>query len=201
MEGYFTGILDVYYAKMTTEETSTTPPVYGDPEVLAKSIEVTITPAYREGKLHASNATVRNQKRIDTYGVSLHVDKIPAAVQMDLLGRAVDKNGVQIIKGGDIPPNVAIGFACTLDDGSKELWWIYKGTFSEPTKSGKTEADSLEYQTPTIEGTFVRRMNDNALAATVDTATKDIGANVEKDWFAKVYEEATETVTTPEVTE
>lgn len=198
MEGYFTGILDVYYAKMTTEETSTTPPVYDEPKVLAKSIEVTITPSYREGKLNASNATVRNQKRIDTYGVSLHVDKIAAAVQQDILGRAVDANGVQLIKGNDIPPNVAIGFACTLDDNSKELWWLYKGTFSELTKTGKTEADSIEYQTPTIEGTFVRRMNDNALAATVDTASKGIGADVEKNWFAKVYEEATETAQVPE---
>ena len=66
MEGYFYGILDIYYAPMTTEETSTTAPTYDTPKVLAKSIEVTVTPAYREGKMHASNATVRNVKRVDT---------------------------------------------------------------------------------------------------------------------------------------
>ena len=48
MEGYFTGILDLYYAPMTTEDTSSAAPVYDDPKVLAKSIEVTITPTYRE---------------------------------------------------------------------------------------------------------------------------------------------------------
>ena len=48
MEGYFYGILDIYYAPMTTEETSTTAPTYDTPKVLAKSIEVTVTPAYRE---------------------------------------------------------------------------------------------------------------------------------------------------------
>ena len=109
MEGYFTGVLDLYYAPMTTEDTSSAAPVYDDPKVLAKSIEVTITPTYREGKLQASNATVRNQKRIDTYTVSLHVDKVPYAVKSELLGRKVDGNGVQIIKGGNIPPNVGPG--------------------------------------------------------------------------------------------
>lgn len=189
MEGYFTGILDLYYALMTTEDTSAAAPVYEEPRVLAKSIEVTITPTYREGKLHASNATVRNQKRIDTYTVSLHVDKVPYNVTSEILGRSVDGNGVQIIKGGNTPPNLALGFACTLDDGSKELWWLYKGTFSEITKSASTEADAIEYQTPTIEGTFVRRMNDDALAATVETSAEGIGADVETSWFTTVYEE------------
>lgn len=189
MEGYFTGILDLYYATMTTEDTSSAAPVYDTPKVLAKSIEVTITPTYREGKLHASNATVRNQKRIDTYTVSLHVDKVPYNVTSEILGRSVDGNGVQIIKGGNTPPNLALGFACTLDDGSKELWWLYKGTFSEISKSASTEADAIEYQTPTIEGTFVRRMNDDALAATVETSAEGIGADVETSWFTTVYEE------------
>jgi len=185
MEGYFYGILDLHFAEMTTEETSTTAPVYDDP----KSIEVTITPGYREGKLHASNATVRNEKRIDTYTVSANVDKIPPAVLAKLLGRKLDANGVQIIKGDNKPPKVALAFACTLDDGNKELWWLYKGTFSELTKTGKTDGESIEYQTPTIEGVFVRRMSDNALAATVETGSEDVSATVEANWFTEVYEE------------
>ncbi len=190
MEGYFYGVLDLFFAKMTKEDTSTTLPTYGTPKVLAKSIEVTLTPSYREGKLQASNATVRNTKRVDTYTASLHVDKIPLDVLNELLGRSVDKNGVQIIKGSDIPPYIALGFACTLDDGSKELWWLYKGTFSEPTKSAKTDGDAIEYQTPTIEAVFVRRMNDNALAAVVETGGDGVAASVEEDWFEAVYEAA-----------
>ena len=56
MEGYFYGILDIYYAPMTTEETSTTAPTYDTPKVLAKSIlsrassstEIIIMPTYKE---------------------------------------------------------------------------------------------------------------------------------------------------------
>lgn len=188
MEGYYYGILDVYYAIMKTEDTAATAPTYEAPEVLAKSIEVTITPAYREGKLYASNATVRDKKKIDSYGVKLNVDKIPAAVLNTILGRVKDKNGVQIIKGGNEPARLAIGFALTLDNGEKELWWLYKGQFAEPSIIGKTDADKFEYQTPNIEGTFIRRIYDDALAAVVETGVTGVGASVATSWFTAVYE-------------
>lgn len=194
MEGYYYGILDVYYAIMKTEDTATAAPTYEVPAVLAKSIEVTITPAYREGKLYASNATVRDKKKIDSYGVKLNVDKIPAAVLNAILGRIKDKNGVQIIKGGNEPAKLAIAFALTLDNGAKELWWLYKGQFAEPSVTGKTDADKINYQTPTIEGTFIRRVYDDALAAVVETGVTGVGATVETGWFTEVYEEQKETV-------
>lgn len=189
-EGYYYGVLDIFYALMTTEDTSYAAPTYGKPKVLAKTIDAKISPSYREGKLHASNATVRDTKRIDKYTVSLHMDKIPQPVLRELLGRPTDKNGVQIIKGGNKPAKVAIAFACTLDDGNKELWWLYKGEFSEPTKEAKTDEDNIEYQTPTIEGVFVRRMYDDSLCAVVETGEEGVAQSLEQDWFENVYEEA-----------
>ena len=169
MSGYFDGVLDVYYAKMTTEDTSAANATYDTPKVLAKTIEITITPEYKEGQLYASNAAVRDVRVVDKYTVSLNLDKVPGSVLKDLLNRTQDSNGVQIIKGSAKPANVAIAFACTLDDGTKELWWLYKGTF---------------------EGTFVRRVYDDALAAVVETGGEDIGESVESGWFTQVYETA-----------
>ncbi len=188
-EGYFTGVTDIWAADMTTEDTPTTPAAYGVPYVVAKTIGITVTPTYKEGKVYASNTPTRNEKRIALYTVSLNADKLPFAMYNKLMGRSVDKNGVQIIKSGQVAPNVAIAFALTLDDGTKELWWLYKGTFSEPTVTGATENDGSTYQHPTIEGIFVRRA-DEALAAVVDTASKTITPTVESNWFAKVYEES-----------
>lgn len=64
-----------------------------------------------------------------------------------------------------------------------------------PTLSvtGKTDADKIEYQTPTIEGTFIRRVYDDALAAVVETGVTGVGATVETEWFTEVYEEQKET--------
>lgn len=189
-EGYFYGVLDIYYALMTTEDSAAAAPTYGAYEVMGKTIQATITPNYKEGKVYASNVATRSEKRVDSYTVSLNLDKIPYAVRKKLLGRYADSNGVQIIKGGQAAPNVAIAFALTLDDGSKELWTMYKGKFAEPTQSAQTDSDTMTYQHPTIEATFVRREYDDSLAAIVATADTSIPATVISDWFQQVYEPA-----------
>ena len=190
-EGYFYGVLDIYFAVMTGEDSAAAAPTYGAYQVMGKTIQATITPQYKEGKVYASNVATRNERRVDSYQVSLNLDKIPYAVRKVLLGREEDNNHVQVIRGTQIAPNVAIAFALTLDDGSEELWTLYKGKFSEPTQSAQTDADSINYQHPTIEATFLRREWDNALAAVAATADASVPASVRADWFEEVYEPAT----------
>ena len=93
MEGYYTGVLDIYYALITKPETATTKPVYAAPAVMGKTIEVTITPNYKEGSVYASNVATRNEKRVDSYTVSVNVDKLSYAVRKALLGRTQDSKG------------------------------------------------------------------------------------------------------------
>ncbi len=187
-EGYFYGVLDIYYAVMKTPDGPKVKPTYDPYEVLGKTIEVTITPNYKEGKVFASNVATRNEKRVDSYTVSINLDKVPYAVREEILGRMKDSNGVQIIKGNQIAPYVAIAFALTLDDGSKELWTLYKGKFSEMSQTGHTDSDSMTYQHPTIEATFIRRECDDALAAIAATADENVMETVEAGWFEQVYE-------------
>ena len=191
-EGYYYGILDIYYAVMNGEDSPRTRPTYSAYKVAGKTIEATITPNYKEGKVYASNVATRDERRVDSYTVSLNLDKIPYAVRKELLGRMQAANGVQIIKGSQVAPNVAIAFALTLDDGTLELWTLYKGKFSEPTQSAQTDSDNMNYQHPTIEATFVRREYDNALAAIAATADENVPASVREGWFESVYEEAAE---------
>lgn len=187
-EGYFYGVLDIYYAVMKTPDGPKVKPTYDPYEVLGKTIEVTITPNYKEGKVFASNVATRNEKRVDSYTVSINLDKVPYAVREEILGRMKDSNGVQIIKGSQIAPYVAIAFALTLDDNTKELWTLYKGKFSEMSQTGHTDSDSMTYQHPTIEATFIRRECDDALAAIAATADENVMETVEASWFEEVYE-------------
>lgn len=190
-EGYFYGVLDIYVALMTGNDSQYVRPTYGSPEVLGKTIEATITPNYKEGKVYASNVATRNEKRVDSYTVSLNLDKIPYAMREKIFGREKDSNGVQVIKGNQVAPYVAIMFALTLDDDSKELWVLYKGKFAEASQTGHTDSDSMTYQHPTIEGTFVRREYDNALGAVAATADEGVMETVETNWFTQVYEKVT----------
>lgn len=188
MEGYYYGVLDVYYALMTNDESATVKPQYGVYKSMGKTVEITVTPNYKEGKFHASNVATRSERRVDSYTVSINIDKIPYDVRKELLGRTEDTNGVQIIKGAQKAPNVAIAFALTLDDDSRELWTLYKGKFSEHSQTGHTDSDTMTYQQHTIEATFVRREYDDALAAIVATADASVSQTVVNDWFQTVYD-------------
>ena len=190
-EGYFYGILDIYVALMSTQDSPSTKPTYGNYQVMGKTIEAQITPNYKEGKVYASNVATRNEKRVDSYTVSLNLDKIPYAMREKILGRYKDLNGVQTVKGSQKAPFVAIAFALTLDDGSLELWTLYKGKFSEPTQVGHTDSDNMTYQHPTIEATFIRRECDDALAAIAATADANVLETVKNNWFTRVYEAKT----------
>lgn len=190
--GYYEGVLDLYFAIMKGEDTAAAAPTYDTPKVLAKSIEVTITPRYREGSLYASNAAVRREKRIDGYDVSMNVDQVVAAIRQEITGRQIDAKGVQIIKGTQEAPYLALGFAQTKDNNGKELWWLYKGKFAEGEKAAKTRGENIEYQTPTLTAQFDRRIFDDALAAIADSDTPGL-EDVIKNWFTAVYEAAAAT--------
>lgn len=189
---YYEGILDVYYAPITTPGNATTAPVYGDPAVMGHSMEVTITPRFKEGQVYASNVLQRYRKTVDGYDIKIKADQVLPPVRRALLGRKTDSNGVEISTGSDDAPEVAIGFALTLDNGDKELWWLVRGKFSESDTSAKTQEDKYEYQHPTYSGRFDRRINDNVLYYVVNTG--ELGedkASVATSWFDKVYAGAT----------
>ena len=189
--GYFTGILDVYVAKMLTPDSSAAKPTYDTPRVLGMGIEVTITPQYREGQLYASNRLARNKKVIDHYDIKFNADVVSPENNAYIFNRKADNNGVQIIDGDSDPVELAIGFCRTKDTGTKEYWWLYRGKLSEPTVTGKTDTDKIEYQTPTIEGRCDRRIYDNRLGMVADSEDTNITPSALTNWFTAVYEAVT----------
>lgn len=188
MDGVFTGVLDFYYAKMITPDTSTTAPVYGTPKVLGMAIEATITPSYAEGRLDASNKRIKAKKRIASYTASLNPANIAPDVYKDILGRVQDENGVQTINGANaVAPTVALGLCATYDDGTREFWWLLSCTFAEITRAFKTESDAIEYQTPTIEAECIPLKNTADIASVADTNDTSIASSVFANWFNAVY--------------
>ena len=47
--GLYTGVGDVYIAKMTTEDTTAQAPVYNTPILAAEAVSIGLTPVYAEG--------------------------------------------------------------------------------------------------------------------------------------------------------
>lgn len=183
--GYYEGVTDVYYALFETMDGPGTAPVYATPVLAAKTIEIGITPNYREGKVYASNVATRREQRVESYQVNLNADQVIPAVRQVLLGREADANGVELIQGNKVAPWVAILFAVTLDDETKEYWCMYKGRFQEGTHTFHTRNDGDSYQHPSLQATFVRLENNDALAA---VASEAAGASAATSaWFNSVY--------------
>ena len=192
---YYEGVLDIYYAVMTGADTAVAAPTYGEPAVLCKTVNVTLTPQYREGSRYASNRKVRNVRKIDAYEVSIAADQVIPSVRRKLLGRKSDSKGVDIIDGDTDAPYVAIGFALTKENGKKELWWLYKGKFAEIETNADTSGDSIEYRDVALTATFDRRVHDNALGAVLDEDADDADAATVAAWFSAVYEKTPVTPT------
>lgn len=186
-DGVFTGTTDIYMAMMTTPETATEAPMYDDPIVLCKSVEVSLGPSYKEGSLYASNARVRNAKRIDFYEGELTGDQISQANIAKILGRKIDTSGVQVIDGYAEAPYVAIGLGFTKDNGAMELWWLPRCKFAEQEVDRQSENDSIEYQTPKLSFTADRLMSSNHLAYVVDSDDEAVSKATVEGWFKKVF--------------
>ena len=179
---YYEGVTDVYYALMTTPDTMSQAPEYGAPVCAGKTIEIQVTPNYTEGKVYASNVSMRRHQRPDSYAVQLNPDQLIPSVRRALLGREAGTDGVEIVKGSNMAPWVAIMFTVTLDDGSIEFRALYKGRFSEPTNTHHTRNDGDSYQHPVIQGVFIPLSDSGFLSV----EQPDDGTQNLQDWFEYV---------------
>lgn len=183
---YYEGIADMYAAEMIKEETPTTPPEYGPVQLLGIGVNYKIAPKYTEGTLPGGNRNLREKKRLTGYEVELGVDRIRVPVLDAMSGNVRDGNGVTQVGGKDAP-FMALLFAVPLDDGTKELWALYKGKITAPDKELKTRDGKYEWATPTAKGSFGLRNDIDLPAVTCETGDENVSEAVKTAWFDHVY--------------
>ena len=76
---------------MTSPDLMNADPEYGTPKVAGKSIEISVTPNYKENKVYASNVATRREQVVDSYSVQLNLDQIIPERRAELLGRLTGK--------------------------------------------------------------------------------------------------------------
>ena len=67
---------------------------------------------------------------------------------------------------------------------------LYKGKFTPPEANYETKQETPAFQTPTINGRFLRRNSDNLHGAQVDEDDDDIDQSIIDEWFNAPYEES-----------
>src|SRR5699024_3441859 len=91
--------------------------------------------------------------------VTSQFHKIPTEDKKRLFGFE-EHEGIVAKGSGDNPPYVAVVFAKTHDDGSKEYVGLPEGMFMRPSIEGETKADGVEFSSEESEAQFMDRKVD-----------------------------------------
>jgi phi13 family phage major tail protein len=185
------GLEKLYYATIT--EDSEAIETYGTPQVLAKAIKVDISVEVVEESLYADNGACYIIKEFQSGKITLNTADLTPQVIADLTGASTDENGVMISASEDGGKTVAVGFRANRPEGKDRFYWLYKIKFGIPGVNLETKGKSISFQTPTIEGTILRRNkpdsnNRHPWMAQVVDGDPGVSSTTIANWFSSVYE-------------
>lgn len=179
------GLQDIYYPKLLSGDTATEAPVYETPKPLLPAITANMTPNVETNTLHGNDGPIVTANALDSIEVEIGVAALTLEQQADLLGSTIDENGLLWDNSDDQAPEVALGYRRSMSDGSFVYTWLLKGKFALPAEEATTKQGEIEFQTPTITGTFLKRIFDNEWRVRADS-NKTSSATAIATWFTKV---------------
>ena len=185
------GLDMLYYSKITEAVDGTE--TYAVPVQLAKAIKADLSIELAEAILYADDGASDVVKEFKSGKLALGIDDIGATASGDLTGAQIDDNGVLISTSEDGGSPVAIGFRAKKANGKYRYFWLYKVKFGIPATNLQTKGDSISFQTPTIEGTVMRRNkldgqgNHPWKAEASEDDTGVLPATI-TGWYTEVYE-------------
>ena len=139
---------------------------YGEGFVIGKAMNFTGTPNKNDVTLYADDGAAETDLSVRDWGTSIGVDDITLKVHADLLGHgyvaaveASDGKGAtpETIEIGtdDVAPFFGEGFYKRRRKNnitSYTVIWLYKVQNSEMTENAETKGETVNFQTPTLEG-------------------------------------------------
>jgi len=192
------GLDKLYYAKIT--EDAEGKETYAAPVQLAKAISADLSVELAEATLYADDGAAEIVKEFKSGTLSLGVDDLGGSVASDLTGSTIDNNGVVISTAEDGGDPVAVGFRAKKSNGKYRYFWLYRIKFGIPATALATKGDSITFNTPTIEGTIMRRNKMDAKGrhpwkAEVTEGDSAVAAATIANWYKEVYEPSYATTT------
>ena len=81
-----------------------------------------------------------------------------------------------------------MAFRAEKANGAYRYVVLYKGKFTPPEANYETKQETPAFQTPTINGRFLRRNSDGLHGAQVDEDDQDLDQSIIDNWFNEPYE-------------
>lgn len=160
------GLNNFKYSKLTETGGTAT---YDGPKTLGKAIDCKVSIEKYEAELYADDGLAESDYTFKKGTITLTIDEDDDTVFAELLGHTLDSSKSEMIrKDTDIAPYVGVGRILTkVVNGvyKYKVEFLPKVKFSEPEQEEATKGDSIEFKTPTIEGT-VQKLADGTWSKT-----------------------------------
>jgi len=184
------GLTNLVYAICTADVAPTTPggndgyTAYDSAVRVLGAITANFSPNASNDTLFADDGPYETASTLGAMSLELNVADIPAEQRAELLGATYDAStGLLVHSAADIPPYVAVGMSVKKSNGADRLIWYLKGKFTAPDDNNQTKADSINWNTPTITGNFLKRDSDNQYRVSVDTDEPNVSQVTKYTWF------------------
>lgn len=175
------GVSNLHYAILTSDEADSTP-VYETPVAIPGAVSINVNPNASLETLFADNGPYESATTLGQVEVELNVADLDLEVQAALLGHTIT-GGVLKRLSSDTPPYVAVGFKSLKSNGSYRYTWLSKGRFTPSQQNNETRGETINFQTQTITGAFVKRTSDDEWERHIDEDHDDYEAVDGTNWF------------------
>ena len=185
------GLDKLFYSKITEDEDGNE--TYATPASLAKAMTAELSVELAEATLYADDGAAEVVKEFQSGTLTLGVDDIGVSVAQDLTGATLDGNKVLVSASEDGGAPVAVGFRAKKANGKYRYFWLYRVKFGIPSTNLTTKGESIEFSTPSIEGTVTRRNKVDSQGrhpwkAEVSEDDTGVQPTTISGWYDEVYE-------------
>lgn len=177
----------LHYALLSDDNVTTGIATYTTPQRIVGAVSANVNPNSSVDTLFADNGPMDTASSLGKIDLELGAAEFTNAVQATILGHTYI-NGMLVRKGNDIAPWVAIGGRCLKSNGAYRYFWLVKGKMQDPEAKHETKSDKVNFQTPTLKGSFVRRDCDDFWIVEYDTDSAEFLQSVVDLWFTKVVD-------------
>ncbi|MGW9905540.1 phi13 family phage major tail protein [Staphylococcus cohnii] len=146
----FTGLTEFYYKVHGEDVQQVT-----DPERIKYLQEISVSKDQNIEKAYGDNQVAEMAVANGTIEVEAGFHKLPLEDRVALFGLEKSENGIVSV-GNDTPPYVAVMFAKTMEDGSREYVGLPKGLFTFPELEGNTKEDGVEFSSDSTTAEFMQ---------------------------------------------
>lgn len=177
----FVGLRDIHVALL--DEDTIAGVKYKAPEKIGAAIAANVNPNTASGTLFAEDGPMETASALGEIEVEINTADLSNAMQAKVLGHTIDSKGILRRKASDVAPFLAIGYRSLKSNGHYRYVWLLKGKFRVPEQAHETKTDDINFQTPTIVGSFLKREFDDEWQIQIDSDDPEFDESIATNWF------------------